>query len=116
MLSLDARAARATWTAVAVLTVIGLAYLARKTLFVFILALFFAYMLRPVILFIDRRLTGRRLPKNATVALAYVFFIAILVGIGFLIGSVVSDQAASLAENLPTFLQQKDPLAGLWLP
>ncbi len=116
MLGLDPRAARATWTAFVVLLAIGLAYLARKTLFVFILALFFAYMLRPVIGFIDAKLTNRRLPKNAVLALAYVVFIGALVGIGFLIGSVVSQQAASLTETLPKLIQQQNPIQSIWLP
>lgn len=116
MLGLDARVAKATWTVIVVLLAIGLAYLARATLFIFILALFFAYMLRPVVTFIDRQLTNRRLPKNAVLALAYVVFIGALVGIGFLIGSVVSEQAASLSENLPKLVQQKDPLQSVWLP
>jgi predicted PurR-regulated permease PerM len=66
--------------------------------------------------FIDRRLTNRRLPQNAVLVLAYVVFIGALVGIGFLIGSVVSEQAASLTENLPKLIQQKDPLQSVWLP
>jgi predicted PurR-regulated permease PerM len=99
-----------------VLLAIGLAYLARTTLFIFILALFLAYMLRPVVTFIDRKLTNRRLPKDAVLVLAYIVFIGALVGIGFLIGSVVSEQAASLTENLPNLIQQKDPLQSVWLP
>jgi len=116
MLGLDARVARTTWTVIAVLLAVGLAYLARKTLFIFTLALFFAYMLRPVVTFIDRQLTDRRLPKNAVLVLAYIVFIGALVGIGFMIGSVVSEQAASLTENLPKLIQQKDPLQSVWLP
>jgi predicted PurR-regulated permease PerM len=116
MLGLDPRVAKATWTVVMVLLAIGLAYLARRTLFIFVLALFLAYMLRPVVNFIDGQLTNRRLPRNAVLALAYVVFIGAQVGIGFLIGSVVSEQAASLTENLPNLIQQKDPLQSVWLP
>jgi predicted PurR-regulated permease PerM len=116
MLGLDARVARATWTVVAVMLALGLAYLARKTLFIFVLALFFAYMLRPVVEFIDRKLTNRRLPKDAVLVLAYVVFIGAMTGIGFLIGSVISEQAASLTENLPRLIQQRDPLQSVWLP
>ena len=115
MLGLDPRAARATWTAVLVLALLGLAFLARKTLFIFTLALFFSYMLRPVMLFIDSHLAGRRLPRNAVLALTYVFFIAVLVGIGFVIGSVVSEQASALSSNLPALLKQ-DPLQSIGLP
>ena len=116
MLGVDARVARATWTVFVVLLAIGLAYLARNTVFIFILALFFAYMLQPVVTFIDRQLTNRRLPKNAVLVLAYVVFIGAIAGIGFMIGSVVSEQAASLTENLPKLIQQKDPLQSVWLP
>src|SRR5438445_12294768 len=105
MLGMDARVAKATWTIVVVLLGIGVAYLARKTLFIFVLALFFAYMLRPLIGLIDRKLTNRTLPKNAVLVIAYVIFIGALVAIGFLIGSVVSEQAASLTQNLPKLIE-----------
>ena len=110
MLGLDQRSARATWTVVVVLLALGVAYLARQTIFIFILALFFAYMLTPVIDFIDRKLTKGRVPKNLVVALAYVVFIGALAGVGFIIGSVVAEQAASLTKSLPALVQQKDPL------
>jgi predicted PurR-regulated permease PerM len=116
MLGLDPRVAKGTWTVVVVFLALGLAYLARKILFTFILALFFAYMLRPVIYFIDRQLTNRRLPRNAVLVLAYVVFIGALVGIGFLVGSVASEQAKSLTENLPRLIQKTNPIEALWLP
>jgi len=116
MLGLDPRAAKATWTVVVVLLALGVIYLARNTLFIFTLAIFFAYMLAPVVRFIDYRLSGRRLPRGAVLALAYLLLVAVLAGVGFLIGSVVSDQAANLAENLPKLVQQRDPMQSIWLP
>ena len=116
MLGLDPRAAKATWTVVVVLLALALVYLARNTLFVFTLAIFFAYMLAPVVHFIDCRLSGGRLPRGAVLALTYLLLVAVLAGIGFLVGSVVSDQAANLAENLPKLVQQRDPLQSIWLP
>src|SRR3954447_6843790 len=116
MLGLDPRAAKATWTVVVVLLALALVYLARNTLFIFTLAIFFAYMLAPVVQFIDCRLSGGRLPRGAVLALTYLLLVAVLAGIGFLIGSVVSDQAANLAENLPKLVQQRDPLQSIWLP
>jgi predicted PurR-regulated permease PerM len=118
MLGLDQRVARATWTVIVVLLTLGVVYLARQTIFIFILALFFAYMLTPVIAFIDGKLTNRRLPKNLVVALAYVVFIGALAGVGSMIGSVISEQAASLTKSLPALIQQKDPLQSIlpsWL-
>lgn len=96
--------------------VLGLAYLARKTLFIFILALFFAYMLHPVVRFIDAKLTGRRLPKNAVLVLAYLVFVGALAGMGFAIGSTVSEQLTSLTTDLPKLIQEKDPLESIPLP
>jgi predicted PurR-regulated permease PerM len=116
MLGLDQRAARATWTVFVLLLALGVVYLARQTIFVFIIALFFAYMLTPVISFIDSKLTNRRLPKNLVVALAYAVFIGALVGVGFMVGSVISEQAASLTKNLPHLVHQKDPLQFIPVP
>ena len=45
MLGLDRRAARYTWTAVFIFLLLGLLYLIRKTLFIFVVALLFAYLL-----------------------------------------------------------------------
>ena len=49
MLGFDPRAARVTWTAGLVLIAFALAWLVRHTLFVFVLALFFAYMVWPLV-------------------------------------------------------------------
>ena len=45
LLGFDCGAARYTWTAVVVLLLVGLLYLLRETLFIFVVALLFAYLL-----------------------------------------------------------------------
>ena len=47
MLGLDSRAARYTWTVVFVFLLLGLVYLIRETLFIFAVALLFAYCYGP---------------------------------------------------------------------
>ena len=47
MLGLDRHAARVTWTVFLMVLVILVAYMARHTIIVFLVALFFAYMLSP---------------------------------------------------------------------
>ncbi|MDE3194960.1 MAG: AI-2E family transporter, partial [Acidobacteriota bacterium] len=59
MLGLDPRAARYTWTAAVVLLSMWLLYLIRETLFVFVIALMFAYLLYPLLDAIDRRLSWK---------------------------------------------------------
>ena len=59
MLGLDRRAARYTWTVVFVFLLLGLVYLIRETLFIFAVALLFAYLLWPLVNYLDERLPGR---------------------------------------------------------
>ncbi len=59
MLGLDYRAARFTWTVVSILLLLELIYLIRETLFIFAVALLFAYLLWPLVKFLDQRAPGR---------------------------------------------------------
>ncbi|MBM3754827.1 MAG: AI-2E family transporter, partial [Acidobacteria bacterium] len=60
MLGLDSRAARATWTVVAILVALELAWLARTTILVFTVALLLAYLLNPLV-----QLVAKLLPPKA---------------------------------------------------
>ena len=69
MLGIERSAARYTWTAAMVLLLLWLVYLLRVTLFVFALALLFAYLLSPLVDLLDRaipRLSGRVLKCKLT--------------------------------------------------
>jgi predicted PurR-regulated permease PerM len=103
MLGIDARAARYTWTAAFVLLLLWLVYLMRTTLFVFIVALLFGYLLSPLVDVIDRFLPGKR-TRTPALAIAYLIFIAVLfVGITQ-IGSRAVEEANSLAKSMPAKL------------
>ncbi|HUE24744.1 MAG TPA: AI-2E family transporter [Bryobacteraceae bacterium] len=103
MLGIDARAARYTWTAALVLLVLWLVYLMRATMFVFIVALLFGYLLAPLVNVIDRFLPGKR-TRTLALAIAYLIFIAVLfVGITQ-IGSRVVEEANSLVKSMPAKL------------
>ncbi|HTT66194.1 MAG TPA: AI-2E family transporter [Bryobacteraceae bacterium] len=103
MLGIDARAARYTWTAALVLLLLCLVYLMRTTLFVFIAALLFGYLLSPLVNVIDRFLPRSR-TRTPALAIAYVIFIAVLfVGVTQ-IGSRAVEQANTLAKSMPPVL------------
>ncbi|HXM40592.1 MAG TPA: AI-2E family transporter [Bryobacteraceae bacterium] len=103
MLGIDARAARYTWTATLVLLLLWLVYLMRTTLFVFIVALLFGYLLSPLVDVIDRFLPGKR-TRTPALAIAYLIFIAALfVGITQ-IGSRAVEEASSLVKSMPAKL------------
>jgi hypothetical protein len=59
VLGLDRRTASYTWTVVFILVLLRVVYLIRETLFVFVVALLFAYLLWPLVRFLDRWLPGR---------------------------------------------------------
>jgi predicted PurR-regulated permease PerM len=103
MLGFDTRAARWTWTSVIVLLCVWLVYLLRSTLFLFILAVLFAYLLAPLVNVIDRFLPGKR-TRTPALALAYVLVVGIAVLGGSLLGTSVVQQATQLAKTFPDTL------------
>ena len=107
MLGLDRNAARYTWTAVFILLLVGLLYLLRETLFIFVVALLFAYLLWPLVKLLDRRLPGRS--KVLALTLVYLSLVGILIVLGIAIGSRVVQQANSLAARLPDLLARFQP-------
>src|SRR5690242_5246547 len=99
MLGIDRKAAHYTWTAAAVLLLLWLVYMVRSTLFVFILAVLFAYLLSPLVNLLDRFLPTRT--RTAALALSYVIFIGAVVFTAAQIGSTVSAQAREFEKDLP---------------
>jgi predicted PurR-regulated permease PerM len=104
MLGIDRNAARSTWTVALVVALLVLVYLARTTLFVFVLAVLFAYLLSPLVNLLDRFLPTRA--RGAALALSYVIFVGVVGFGGFQIGSRVAYQAKSLSRNLPAQVEQ----------
>jgi predicted PurR-regulated permease PerM len=113
MLGFERSAARYTWTAAIVLLFLWLVYLVRSTLFVFILALLFAYLLSPLVNLLDRALP-RKGTRTLALALSYLIFVGIVVLVAVEIGTRVLSQAQTLAINFPDMIQkleQPSPLA-----
>ena len=107
MLGLDLRAARYTWTAVFILLAVGLLYLIRETLLIFVVALLFAYLLWPLVKVLDRRLPGRS--KVLALTFVYLALVGFLFVVGIAIGSRVVHEANTLASRLPELLSKLEP-------
>jgi predicted PurR-regulated permease PerM len=104
MLGIDRRAASVTWTAALVILLLYVAYTIRGTLFVFTISLLLAYLLYPLVDHLERVLPSRsRTPAVALVFLTVVVLVAI---VGAEIGSQVVDQANSLAQRAPEFVEK----------
>jgi predicted PurR-regulated permease PerM len=96
MLGIDRRAASYTWTAVAILLLVAIVYLTRKTLFVFIVALLLAYLLSPLVDLLDRILPASRTRIPALI-IAYLIVIGALVFGAVELGSRIAEEAKTLA-------------------
>src|SRR5208282_3309201 len=110
LFGLDRNTARYTWTVVFILLLVGLLYLIRETLFIFVVALLFAYLLWPLVKLLDRRLPGRS--KVPALTLVYLAIVGFLIVIGIALGSRVVQQANALAARLPELLAKfQSPIA-----
>jgi predicted PurR-regulated permease PerM len=104
MLGFDRKAARYTWTIAAVLVLLWLVYQVRSTLFIFVLALLFAYLLSPLVDLLDRALPSRT--RTPALALAYIIFVAAAVFVIMQIGATVAVQARAFQQDLPKRISQ----------
>lgn len=111
MFGIDRRAAYYTWTAVLVVLLVWLVYLVRATLFIFILALLFAYLLAPLVNLLDRFLPGRR-TRTPALALAYILLVGVVILAGSQIGTRAVDEANNLAKKFPQMLQRWETADG----
>lgn len=115
VLGIDIRAARAAWTVFLLALLIATAYAIRVTLVVFMLALLFAYMLSPLVNFVQSRLPKRVSPAVALV-IVYVIFIGVIVTLSIFLGSAIVDEATSLGNRLPGFFQNPEWMKKVPLP
>ena len=102
VIGFDRRAASCTFTAVIILLTLYVVYLVRSTLFVFVLAILFAYLLSPLVNFLDRFLPGGT--RATALVLASVIFIGTTGLFVSQIGARVVEQAEALNKRLPNVL------------
>jgi len=112
MFGLDYKALRIVWTVFLFSLLLALIYAIRETLLLFAAAIFFAYMLSPLVGLVGRYFTKRR---ALALAIVYMLLIGALVGIGFALIPQIVTQAVNLVKNLPAFLS-KGRLASIPLP
>ena len=98
----DPRTARVLCTTLIFALALGLVYAAHETLTLFLFAILFAYFVDPLVSTLEKPLHGR-IPAVAAV---YLLLIAILVSVGFLVGSKVAAQGNALASSLPSLFQE----------
>ncbi|MGA8025599.1 MAG: AI-2E family transporter [Bryobacteraceae bacterium] len=115
MLGIDERALRIIWTIFLFALLLALLYYIRQTILVFAIAVFFAYMLSPIVAIVERFMPKRR---TLALALVYIVLIGALTGIGFAVIPTIAEEATNLVTRLPALLNARTfsnfPLP-LWL-
>ncbi|HEY6347613.1 MAG TPA: AI-2E family transporter [Bryobacteraceae bacterium] len=114
MLGIDSRTLKIAWTLFLLALVLILLYQIRSIIIVFALALFLAHLLTPLVDLLVRLFAGK-IHRTASLAIAYVIFIGVIVSLGILIGSTIVQQASTLASKLPATIQS-NPLERIPLP
>ncbi len=115
MLGMDDRALRIVWTIFLFGLLLAIVYYIRATILVFAGAVFFAYMLSPIVGLVERFMPRRR---TLALGIVYVLLIGALTGIGFAIIPTIASETTNLVTQLPSQLSHGHlatfPLPG-WL-
>jgi predicted PurR-regulated permease PerM len=97
---IDVRTARALFTALLFAVAIGFLYAARHTLIAFLFAIFFAYLVDPLVANLEKLVKGR----GRAIAMIYLLLL-ILVGIFFsFVGPRIGREGAKLGQAMPSLL------------
>lgn len=96
----DPRTARTLFTALIFAIVLYFLHSTRETLTLFLFAILFAYFVSPLVTRLQRPLHGRM----KAVGLVYLLLIAMILGLGFLIGPRIASESKALSATLPSLI------------
>jgi predicted PurR-regulated permease PerM len=115
MLGLDLRTARVVWTASFMLLLMYAVYVTRSTLLVVVFAIFFSYLLYPLIRLLHRTLP-KTVPRVASIAAGFVIVITAIVIASTLLGPRIVDEATHLSQKIPELMKDPDAVNKIPLP
>jgi predicted PurR-regulated permease PerM len=99
---IDSRTARVVFTLLLFALGLGFLFVARETLMAFLFAIFFAYLVDPLVSHLDRFVRGR----GRAIAIIYVLLVALIVVFFFFVGPRVTHEASKLSASLPQLLSR----------
>ncbi len=100
MLLADARTARVLITVLLFALGLGFLYVTRATLIAFLFAIFFAYLMSPLVNNLEKLLKGR----GRAIAVIYALLLALIVVFFVVVGPKVTREGARLGKSLPDLL------------
>ncbi len=98
----DSRTARILVTVLLFALGLGFLYLTHDTLIAFLFAIFFAYLMSPMVNHLERVLKGR----GRAIAVIYALLLALVVVFFVVVGPKVTREGTRLGQSLPTLLAQ----------
>jgi predicted PurR-regulated permease PerM len=102
LLLTDSRTARVLVTVLLFALGLGFLYVTRDTLIAFLFAIFFAYLMGPLVDQLERVLKGR----GRAIAVIYTLLLALVVVFFVIVGPKVTREAGRLGQSLPSVLSQ----------
>jgi predicted PurR-regulated permease PerM len=102
LLIADSKTARVLVTVLLFALGLGFLYVARQTLIAFLFAIFFAYLLSPLVSNLERILRGR----TRAIAAIYTLLVVLLIVFFVALGPKVTREGGRLGESLPALLTQ----------
>jgi len=102
LLLTDSRTARALVTVLLFALALGFLYVARATLMAFLFAIFFAYLMSPLVGNLEKVLRGR----GRAIAVIYALLLALVVLFFVVVGPKVTREGGRLGQSLPTLITQ----------
>ncbi len=102
MTILDSRTSRILFTALLFALGLGFLYAARRTLILFLFAIFFAYLINPAVGRLEKLVRSRAW----AIAVIYLLLVFALAVFGFLVGPRITRQSARLGSSLPGLVDQ----------
>jgi predicted PurR-regulated permease PerM len=92
----DSRTSRVLFTALLFALGLGFLYVARQTLILFLFAIFFAYLINPAVVRLQKLVRGR----GRAIALIYLLLLVGLTLVGFFVGPRITRQGARLGQAM----------------
>ena len=102
MTLIDSRTSRVLFTAFLFAVGLGFLYAARRTLILFLFAIFFAYLINPAVERLEKLVRSR----VWAITIIYFLLLVALVFFGFLVGPRIARQSARLGESLPGLMDK----------
>lgn len=115
MFGFDLRTAKIVWTIFLVALLLFIAYTISSTVLVVVFAIFFSYLIYPLIELAER-FRPPRLPRTASIGLVFFLVVVLVAVVGTVMGARIQDEAILLSQQLPEWLKGKSFIDRIPLP